>query len=229
MKKIHFIFWSFLIFSCSETPTDFPVDSSIDVQFRVDMSNVINDGVFNDNDTISVILDSSEKYEMYDEDNDNLYTIIVYDLIIGKTYEYSYAINDSLENIDQIRVLTISDTENLILDYYQEINPTLLFFYINMSHQFDIGNFNPNTDYLDVAGTFNNWDGNEYHLVQGENYIYEIIISGLNEDDNIEYKFRINGSWDNAEFPYVPYYNRTYTVLNGNNIIELWYSDDQGN
>ena len=117
--------------------------------------------------------------------------------------------------------------ENIVFDYYQELNPTFVSFFVNMSYQTSIGNFNVESDYLDVAGNFNSWDGTDYHLVQGDNNIFEIIVSGLEAGDEMEYKFRINGDWNLAEFPGGGE-NRLYTVLNGNNILEFWYNDEQG-
>ena len=50
-----------------------------------------------------------------------------------------------------------------------------MFFQVNMSWQIETGNFNPETDFVDVAGTFNNW-GEELTPLSDPNNdnIYEI-------------------------------------------------------
>ena len=49
----------FFLFSCSETPNQAPVDSYRDVEVRVDMSNQINNNLFNpETDNLTLYLDS---------------------------------------------------------------------------------------------------------------------------------------------------------------------------
>ena len=226
MRKIHFLFCMMIFWGCSDSPNEVTLDSYRSVVFNINMNNVLNT-IYSLEDSVSLIVNDFEVFEMIDEDGDNILSITIPNMILGKTYSYFYAVNNTIENLDAERTITINDNENMVADYYQEMNPTLVSFFVNMSYQISIGNFNLETDYLDIAGNFNGWDGEDYHLVQGENNIFEIIIPGLGVGDEIEYKFRINGNWELAEFPGGGP-NRVYTVLNGNNIIELWYSDEQG-
>ena len=226
MGKIHFLFCMMIFWCCSDSPNEVPLDSYRSVVFNVNMNNVLNT-IYSSEDSVSLIINDFEAFEMIDEDGDNILSITIPNMILGKTYSYFYAVNNTIENLDAERTITINDNENMVSDYYQEMNPTLVSFFVNMSYQISIGNFNLETDYLDIAGNFNGWDGEDYHLVQGENNIFEIIIPGLGAGDEIEYKFRINGDWELAEFPGGGP-NRVYIVLNGNNVIELWYSDEQG-
>jgi len=67
--------------------------------------------------------------------------------------------------------------------------------------------FNPRTDTVDVAGTFNSFDGtkNILTLVPGsDSSMYTTTIPGFVVGDTLEFKFRINSSWNDtaAEFPY---------------------------
>ena len=75
-----------------------------------------------------------------------------------------------------------------------------------------IQNFNPETQFVDVAGSFNNWDGINYVLEPIGNNIYTIIISNVEAGDELEFKFRIDGDWNNAEFPGYGG-NRQYSVI----------------
>lgn len=216
--------------SCSETPSELPLDSYREVIFNVDMTKAINEGSFDGSgDSISLIIYSFEEFELNDENGDDIYSVVISDMIFGKTYEYRFALNDSLETLNgNNRTFTVQNDINIINDYYNELYPTILTFLVNMSHQIELGNFNPESDFLDVAGTFNDWDGSNSHLDEGENKIYQISITTVEAGEEIEFKFRINGSWDSAEFPGGGS-NRTYTVIQGENILEYWYSDESGN
>ncbi len=107
-------------------------------------------------------------------------------------------------------------------------NPTTaaVKFSVNMSYQTEMGNFNPDVDYVDVAGTFNGWDGIDSHLTMESDGIYSITVDGLEVGSLLEYKFRINGDWDLAEFPNGGP-NRTYTVASGANDILVWFNDEE--
>ena len=217
-----------IFFSCSETPNEVPVDSYRDVELSIDMNQEISSNLFEVGvDTLTLILNSTDIFEMEGNDN-NIFTYIIPDLILGLSYDYQYAVNDTLEELDGSRSFTVSDENNLIFDYYGELNPTTLIFLLNMSYQIEIQNFNPDTQFIDVAGTFNDWDGTNYHLEQSDNYIYTITISDIEAEDELEFKFRINGDWENAEFPEYGE-NRNYTVMQGENILEMWYNNEEGN
>ena len=229
MKHFVIIFSLLMIFSCSKTPNDAPIDSYRDVELNIDMNKAINDGLFEINvDTLTLLIDSVNEYIMSDENGDQIFSITISNLIFGKTYEYQYSVNDNIEILEGDRTFTVYDVENLVLDYYGELNPTIIIILVNMSYQIELGNFNSDANFLDVAGTFNNWDGTDYHLVAIENNVYTITITDIEAGDEIEFKFRIDGSWDKAEFPDGGD-NRSYTVEQGENIVEYWFNDENGN
>jgi hypothetical protein len=100
-------------------------------------------------------------------------------------------------------------------------------FSVNMSYQIILGNFIASTDYVDIAGNFNGWDGADHHLAPTlDAGIYSITVDGFAADSILEYKFRINGDWATSEFPNGGP-NRMYTVLAGTNNISVWYNDEQ--
>ena len=64
------------------------------------------------------------------------------------------------------------------------------------------GYFKPASDFVDVAGTFNGWNGTAHHLTDADgDGIYTLTIPALATFQNIEYKYRINGDWNTSEFP----------------------------
>ena len=219
----------FIFFGCSKTPSDAPIDSYRDVEINVDMNKAIADGLFDvNNHALILLIDSVNEYVMSDENGDQIFSITISNLIFGKTYEYQYAVNETLEILEGDRTFIVYDVENSVSDYYGELNPTILIFVVNMSYQIELSNFDSDADFLDIAGTFNNWDGTDYHLVAIENNVYTITITDIEAGDEIEFKFRIDGNWDKAEFPDGGD-NRNYTVEQGENIVEYWFNDENGN
>jgi hypothetical protein len=101
---------------------------------------------------------------------------------------------------DKIAIDDLKVTENIT----QFVNLT---FEVNMSNYIADSLFNPRTDTVDVAGTFNNFDGtkNILSIVPGtDSAVYSITIPGFLDNDHLEFKFRINSSWNDTavEFPY---------------------------
>ena len=218
----------FLFISCSDTPNEAPIDSYRDVNISIDMSSAIDINLFNkDSDTLKFQLDETAIFKMNNTGNSNSYSCLITNLILGKTYQYQYIINQNIEDINEIRSFIVTDSDNLVLDFYGELNPTVVTFFVNMSYQVELGNFNIENDFVDVAGTFNNWDGSNQLLLL-DNYIYTLSVSNIQVGDVLEFKFRINGSCDAAEFPGYGD-NRSYTVLQGDNILEYWFNDESDN
>lgn len=92
-------------------------------------------------------------------------------------------------------------------------------FIVNMSSYIADTLFNPRTDTVDIAGNFNNFDGTKHilTLVPGsDSSIYSISIPGFLDGDKLEFKFRINSSWNDTavEFPYGQP-NRLWTIEHG--------------
>jgi hypothetical protein len=129
---------------------------------------------------------------------------------------------------------TAADTEIFIDNILFNDDPTpfvppilvAVKFSVDMSYQTTIGNFDPNTDYMDVAGSFNGWSGDDSHLTLESDGIYSITVEGLAVASLLEFKFRINGDWATSEFPSGGP-NRTYTVVEGTNEILVWYNDEE--
>lgn len=90
--------------------------------------------------------------------------------------------------------------------------------------------FDPAEDFVDVAGSFNEWgDGEELVLVplDDEDLTYTITIPDLEVGETYNFKFRINGSWDDetAEFPSGGP-DREVTIMEADNEYTYWYNDD---
>ena len=98
-------------------------------------------------------------------------------------------------------------------------------FNVNMNYAIDRGDFNATDDFMDVAGTINNWGGSDHMTDTDGDGIYTITYPQIATGDTIEYKYRINGDWDTSEFPNGGP-NRQYVVVGGQNILNDIYDDD---
>jgi glycosidase len=100
-------------------------------------------------------------------------------------------------------------------------------FQVRMSHQVELGSFDPGSDFVDLAGTFNGWGTDPLTPLTDADgdTIYEVTLGGFNQSEYIEFKYRINGLWDGTEeFPGVGN-NRSYTVQESDDTILVWYND----
>lgn len=75
-------------------------------------------------------------------------------------------------------------------------------FNVDMNKHILFGDFKPGTDFIDVAGSFNNWTGSAHLTDPESDGIYTLTIEGMPVGKVIEYKYRINGNWNTSEFPY---------------------------
>jgi len=94
-------------------------------------------------------------------------------------------------------------------------------FNVDMNLHMANGEFNPDSDYLDVAGTFNSWNGSAHLSDTDGDGIYSISIEGMPVGEDIEFKYRINGNWDTSEFPDGGP-NRSYTIRYWNELDHIY-------
>ncbi len=131
-------------------------------------------------------------------------------------------------NNSMMRALTLA-VFCILLFTATELQAVELTFQVRMSYQVEIGNFDPGSDFVDLAGTFNGW-GNDPLTILADadgDTIYEVTLDGFTPSEYIEFKFRINGLWDGSEeFP-GPGNNRSYTVQESDDTILVWYNDMQ--
>lgn len=134
----------------------------------------------------------------------------------GGTYSVILKASSSTSSDQILKSITVSDVQS----GYANVE-----FYINMNAQIGNGNFTSSSDFVDLAGTFNNW-GSPAGIVMDDSNgdgIYYVMVPNQQVGTVLEFKFRINGDWNTAEFPFGV--NRIYTVVDGSNILNLWYND----
>lgn len=91
-------------------------------------------------------------------------------------------------------------------------------FNVNMKAHIGSGEFKPGTDFVDIAGSFNNWSSSAHMTDEDADGIYTLTIAGMPVSKVIEYKYRINGNWNTSEYanggPNRKYTVRYWNVLN---------------
>jgi glycosidase len=99
-------------------------------------------------------------------------------------------------------------------------------FQVNLNYQIELGKFNKDTEWVGVAGTFNDWNGSDKFQDDNKDGIYELKIDGFNPGDKIAYKFRFNGQWDGREeFPGLGN-DRHHTVSQQSDTLFHWYNNE---
>ena len=146
--------------------------------------------------------------------------------------EYRFSVGRDMDNYcPSSRGIAISDWETVSdlgalalvrLNLNNTGGPTVapVSFNCDMNVQIALGSFNPSSDFVDVAGSFNDWSGSEQLADADGDGVYSITVPDLTYSDNIEYKYRINGSDASAETD-----SRTKRVSYWNVFDDL-YNDD---
>ncbi len=97
-------------------------------------------------------------------------------------------------------------------------------FMVNMNYQVELGNFNPDTQSVDIAGSFNDWGATPTLLTDADtDGIYTTTVT-LPVGTTIQFKTRIDEQWNGTEEFSGGGPNRSYTV-NPNGLVEYWYND----
>jgi alpha-amylase len=96
-------------------------------------------------------------------------------------------------------------------------------FQVNMNHQIGLNNFDPGTDQVEIAGSFNGWGANPIVLEDKNNDGVYTGKASLSLGLSIEFKTRINGEWDDRS-EFAGGANREYKV-DREGVIHFWYND----
>lgn len=98
-------------------------------------------------------------------------------------------------------------------------------FRVNMNHFIEEERFDPSTEFVDLAGSFNDWGNPGSQFNDNDKDGIYTITEYLSVGTTIEFKARINGEWNGREeFPGGGP-NRSFTIVE-NGIIEFWYNDE---
>ena len=199
--------------SCTDFKIPLAYESGEPVgNFNVNMNKVIDAGTFIAGiDKVWLVIEDVGEWDMIDLDEnfiaDGIYFVkIETGLEKDATYTYYYRINNNTPE-DETREFTALGGPNTFNDWWNQdpiVYPATVTFMLDMNHPISLGEFDPESDFIDVAGSFNDWGPaeGEYHLEESETEgIYTIDVDGLNAGVSYDFKFRLNANWDTSEFP----------------------------
>ncbi len=182
------------------------VDPTPALKFKLDLTYQEELGNFNsDGGKAYVIVDDTE-YEM-DQLLEGLFAVAKYEktltdgLVEGTAFSYKFKMDDTEETVEA-RTDTVTGSQLVLSHMFNDeeapIETGSIKFEVNMKYKARAGEFVPATQFVDIAGSLNDWAPTEdYKLTDADgDSIYEITVEDLTLYDNLEFKFRIDGSWD---------------------------------
>ncbi|MCF7808393.1 MAG: lamin tail domain-containing protein [Candidatus Marinimicrobia bacterium] len=149
----------------------------------------------------------------------------------GDNIEFKFRINENWDNAESIdnRTHLVTDGLQEYTAYWNDFDYNLtVTFEVNMNAQIDANEFDPSSDFVDIAGDFNGWGGNDpefWKLTDDDaDGVWSITVSDSFEvGQALSFKFRKNGDWATAEFPGGS--NRQYLVVGGAQTYHVWWND----
>ncbi len=168
------------------------------LSFTVNMSKMINAEEYDplDND-VYLKLEGFEPMVMEDQLNGTATVFVEEGLEVDQTYTYFFSIDNTTDEEVTREVTTVGGTVSVEV-WWNDDPMGQITFIVDMTYQVELGTFDPSVDIVDVPGSMNGWGGSGAMDDIGENK-YSVTIPV--EPGVVEYKFRINEDWDNAEFP----------------------------
>lgn len=110
--------------------------------------------------------------------------------------------------------------------YIQLTAQVSITFQVDMSYQIEQGKFDKNSEWVEVAGSFNGWNGSGRFQDDDGDGLYELAIDGFSTGENLAFKFRLNGEWNGREeFPGVGN-DRMHTVGSQSETLFHWYNNE---
>jgi len=181
-------------------------DTVFVLSLEVNMTKAIRSGIFDPTlDRLYAVFDTSAigDLQLVPEADNKFSLLIPAGLDSGLVYHFRFRINNTLtETVD--RQILIGQGLNYYYCWWNNDYLNYTWFQVDMSYLVQQGSFNPGTDYIDLVGNMNNYQGSSPLTRIGSSYVYQIL-------DNIDpgtiaaFKFRINGDSNKMELQGQPY------------------------
>ncbi|MCF8420457.1 MAG: hypothetical protein K9G63_16375, partial [Melioribacteraceae bacterium] len=153
---------------------EFATGAEASVTFEVDMTKPIRDGLFDPFSHTVWIAGNFNGWgnvttEMFDDNSDSVYTVVVDTLTGGYSAAFKFIYNDGGIQWEggSDRTFLVLDGENYFYDYWDRVDPSSdfrdgnIFFEVDMSVMTDVGLFNNIADSPRIRGGFNGWSDSD--------------------------------------------------------------------
>jgi len=203
------------------------------ILFKVNMNKLLKDGKIDPAlDKVYVEIQGKKPELMIDVDGssktDGIYEVLIEDNIDDSTkynFKFFYAedttVKKTYETIN--REVNVAPGKNVVDVWFNNEPLAKTTFQLDLSALITAGTFVEGTDFVDVAGSFNGWDGKDHKLTKVGSGLYAVDLT-LEPGTTYEYKFRLNGNWATSEFPGGGP-NRKFIGLNKDYTVEHLYDN----
>jgi hypothetical protein len=186
------------------------------LKFKLDLTYQEELGNFDKSTGKAYVIVNGTEYDMGDPLLEGIFPVAKYELTLtqaehGITAETSYTYKFKMDATEEtvVRDPIVAKNYQIFVSHFfndeeKPVEKGAVKFSVDMRYMARIDSFIIGTDYVDIAGSLNGWDGTNHHLTDEDaDSVYEITVEDLDLEQIIEYKFRINGSWDadKHEFP----------------------------
>jgi hypothetical protein len=155
---------------------------------------------------------------------------------IFDSFEHNYAPLDTINYGEQTPDVSFGKQMDGMWQQQQFITPlgengntdlAYINFTYNMNKQIIKGNFILDVDFIDIAGTFNDWQGSVKIYDGDADGLHAATLFGFAKGNEIQYKARMLADWSGGEFLDMgDTGNRRQTLLAGKNEVSHWFNDE---
>ncbi|MCX6282176.1 MAG: T9SS type A sorting domain-containing protein [Bacteroidetes bacterium] len=208
MKKNGIILCTSLLFLCSlfSLQKVFAAsDTVFVVSLEVNMTKAVRSGIFDPSlDHLYAVFDTGMSDQQLVNSGNNKFTLILSQgFDSGAIYHFRFRINNFItETVD--RQILIGQGVNYYYCWWNNDYLNSTWFQVDMSYLVQQGSFRPDTDFVDVAGTMNNFQGSPPLTRIGSGYIYQTMYN-IEPGAIAAFKFRINGDSNKTELKGKPF------------------------
>ncbi len=202
MKKSIVLFCTSLILLCGMSSFQkvfAAADTVFVLSMEINMTKAVRSGIFNPSlDHVYAVFDTGISDQQLVNSGDNIFTLmLVQGLDSGAVYHFRFRINNFLtETVD--RQILIGQGVNYYNCWWNNDYLNYTWFQVDMSYMVQQHAFRPDTDFVDIAGTMNNFQGSPPLTRIGSGYVYQTMYN-IDPGTVSAFKFRINGDTTKAE------------------------------
>ncbi len=174
-------------------------DTVFVLSLEVNMAKAIRSGIFDPSlDRLYVVFDSGiEDQQLVASDSSKFTLMLTQGFDSGAVCHFRFRINDFItESVD--RQILIGQGINYYSCWWNNAYLNYTWFQVDMSYPVQQHTFRPDTDYVDMIGNINNWQGSPHFTQIGTSYVYQTMYN-IEPDFIAAFKFRINGDSNGVE------------------------------